>query len=163
MDIRLIVMMSIFATVLVVSGCASTEEPKPASGPSMKEMPTAKDMSGKTKETPAPPMTREMAPAPMTKEPSHSAPMKGTSAVTSDPLQACLAAAAKGNSTGQRDLAEPTCRRDFGTADSRAVSSGTQGDTVQGCLARIPKDATAGQRMLAEQSCSRDEEIRRGF
>ena len=36
MDIRLTIMMSVFATVLVVSGCASTEETRPASGPSMK-------------------------------------------------------------------------------------------------------------------------------
>jgi hypothetical protein len=83
--------------------------------------------------------------------------------VQSNPLQACLEATAKGASPGQRSIAEQTCQRDFGTGDSRAVASGTQGDTLQGCLARIPKDATMGQRMIAEQGCQRDEEVRKGF
>ena len=157
MDIRITVMMSIFATALVIGGCASTEETRPASGPSMKEIPSAKP-----RETSPPP--------PMAKEPVPPAPMKGTSSsadsrtsMQSDPLQACLEAAAKGASPGQRSIAEQTCQRDFGTGDSRAVASGTQGDTLQGCLARIPKDATAGQRMIAEQGCKRDEEVRKGF
>ena len=153
MHIRITVMMSIFASALVMGGCASTEEPRPASGPSMKEIPSAK--------------TRETTPPSMAKEP---APMRGTSSsadsrttVQSDPLQACLEATAKGASAGQRSMAEQTCQRDFGTGDSRAVASGTQGDTIQGCLARIPKDASVGQRMMAEQGCQRDEEVRKGF
>jgi hypothetical protein len=153
MDIRITVMMSIFATVLVVSGCASTEETRPASGPSMKELP-----SGKTRETPPPPMAKE--PAPM-KGASGSAESRPT--VSSDPLQACLDASAKGASPGQRSFAEQTCQRDFGQGDPRAISSGTQGDTLQGCLARIPKDASFGQRMMSEDSCRRDEEVRKGF
>lgn len=156
MHIRMSVMMSIFATALVVSGCASTEETRPASGPSMKEIPSAK--------------TRETTPSPMAKEPAAAAPMRDTSGaadsrttVNSDPLQACLDATAKGATMGQRSLAEQTCHRDFGGRDARSVSSGTQGDTLQGCIARIPKDASAGQRMVAEESCRRDEEVRKGF
>lgn len=156
MDIRIPVLMSIVATALIVNGCASTEETRPATGPSMKEVPSAK--------------TREIPPAPMAKESPTPAPMKETSrpaesrtTVQSDPLQACLEATAKGASPGQRSIAEQTCQRDFGTGDSRAVASGTQGDTLQGCLARIPKDATMGQRMIAEQGCQRDEEVRKGF
>lgn len=160
MDIRPTVIMSIFATALVVSGCASTEETRPASGPSMKEMPSAKEMpSGKMRETPT-----------VTKEPTPSAPSRTAPSVTEtrtitsgDPLQACLQATSKGASPGQRAIAELTCQRDFGKSDARPVASGTQGDTLQGCLARIPKDASAGQRMIAEQSCQRDEEIRKGF
>ena len=168
MDIRFIVMISIVATTLAASGCAGTEETRTQSGPSMKEMPSSKDMPAKTKETPTSPVARESAPfpSPTAKEAAPSPPstsMKSTPPMSSDPLQACLAAAAKGSTAGQRDLAEQTCRRDYGNADPRSVSSGTQGDTVEGCLARIPKDATAGQRMLAEQSCARDEETRRGF
>ncbi|HET7058866.1 MAG TPA: hypothetical protein VFI05_09040 [Nitrospiraceae bacterium] len=162
MDIRLTVMMSIFATVLVVSGCASTEETRPASGPSMKELPSAKEMpSGKMRETPPPTVTKEPTPA----APGRTAPsVTETRTVTSgDPLQACLQATSKGASPGQRAIAELTCERDFGKGDARPVASGTQGDTLQGCLARIPKDASAGQRMIAEQSCQRDEEIRKGF
>jgi hypothetical protein len=156
MHIRMSIMMSIVATALVVGGCASTEETKPASGPSMKEIPSAK--------------TKETTPPPMAKEPAAPAPMRGTSSSTdsrmsvhSDPLQACLEATAKGASPGQRSMAEQTCQRDFGTGDSRAVASGTQGDTLQGCLLRIPKDASVGQRMIAEQGCRRDEEVRKGF
>lgn len=165
MDIRFIVMISIVATTLAASGCAGTEETRPQSGPSMKEMPPSKDMPAKTNETPTPPTARESAPSPTAREaaPSPSTSMKSTPSISSDPLQACLAAAAKGSTAGQRDFAEQTCRRDYGNADPRSVSSGTQGDTVEVCLARIPKDATAGQRMLAEQSCARDEETRRGF
>jgi hypothetical protein len=161
MDIRMTVMMSIFATALVVSGCASTEETRPASGPSMKELPSAKEMpSGKMRETP-PTVTKEPTP-PIT---SRSAPsMTETRTVTSsDPLQACLEATSKGASPGQRSIAEQTCQRDYGKSDVRPIASGTQGDTLQGCIARIPKDASAGQRMIAEQSCQRDEEIRKGF
>lgn len=164
MDIRIIVMLSIFATALVVSGCASTEETRPASGPSMKEIPSAK-----TKETPPPPMAKE-PPAPAPKESAAPSPKRGTSSsadsritVSDNPLQACLDATAKGASPGQRSLAEQTCQRDFGNGDSRTVSSGTQGDSLQGCVARIPKDASAGQRMMAEESCRRDEEVRKGF
>ena len=160
MDIRLIVMISIFATALVVSGCASTEETRPASGPSMKEMPSAKEMpSGKMRETPT------LAKEPVPSTPSRTAPsVTETRTITSgDPLQACLQATSKGASPGQRAIAELTCQRDFGKGDARPVASGTQGDTLQGCLARIPKDASAGQRMIAEQSCQRDEEIRKGF
>ena len=157
MHIRTTVMMSIFATaLLVVNGCASTEETRPASGPSMKEIPSAK-----TKETAPPPMAKESAAPAPTREMSGSPESRTT--VNSDPLQACLDATAKGASAGQRSLAEQTCQRDFGGRDSRSVSSGTQGDTLKGCLARIPKDATVGQRMLAEQGCQRDEEVRKGF
>ena len=161
MDIRLTVMMSIFATVLVVSGCASTEETRPASGPSMKELPSAKEMpSGKITETPPTVMKEATPSAPMSTAPS----VTETRTVTSsDPLQACLNTISKGASPGQRAIAELTCERDFGKTDVRPVASGTQGDTLQGCLARIPKDASAGQRMIAEQSCRRDEEIRKGF
>jgi hypothetical protein len=155
MDIRSTVMMSIFGAALVVGGCASTEETRPASGPSMKEIPSAK-----TKETPSP----------MAKEPAASAPARGTvgspdsrTTVHSNPLQACLDATAKGATPGQRSLAEQTCQRDFGSGDSRTVSSGTQGDSLQGCMARIPQDASVGQRMMAEESCRRDEEVRKGF
>jgi hypothetical protein len=161
MDIRLTVMMSIFATVLVVSGCASTEETRPASGPSMKELPSAKEMpSGKMRETP-PTVTKEPTPS----APSRTAPSVTETRTTtsSDPLQACLAATSKGASPGQRAIAELTCQRDFGKSDARPIASGAQGDTLQGCMARIPKDASAGQRMIAEQSCQRDEEIRKGF
>jgi hypothetical protein len=160
MDIRLTIMMSIFATVLVVSGCASTEETRPASGPSMKEIPSAKEMPpAKMKETPPPTVTNEPTPARRT-APS----VTETRTVTSsDPLQACLQATSKGASPGQRAVAELTCQRDFGQGDTRPVASGTQGDTVQGCLARIPKDATMGQRMIAEQGCQRDEDVRKGF
>lgn len=150
MDIRITVMTSIVAAALVISGCASREETRPASGPSMKEIPSAT--------------------SPMTKEPAAAAPTKGMSSsadsrttVQRDPLQACLEAAAKGSSPGQRSLAEQTCQRDFGGRDSRSVSSGTQGDTLPSCVARIPKDASAGQRMMAEESCRRDEEVRKGF
>jgi hypothetical protein len=121
----------------------------------MKEIPSAK-----TRETTPPPMAKEPA-APPTRGTSGSAESRTT--VTSDPLQACLEATAKGASPGQRSIAEQTCQRDFGTGDSRSVASGTQGDTLQGCLARIPKDATVGQRMIAEQGCKRDEEVRKGF
>ncbi|WP_447984254.1 hypothetical protein [Nitrospira sp. Nam74] len=155
MDIRITVMMSIFGAALVVGGCASTEETRPASGPSMKEIPSAKP-----KDTPQP----------MAKEPTVSAPTKETAsssdsrtAVNTNPLQACLDAIAKGATAGQRSLAEQTCQRDFGSGDSRTVSSGTQGDSLQGCIARIPQDATPGQRMMAEESCRRDEEVRKGF
>ena len=160
MDIRLTLMMSIFATVLVVSGCAGTEETRPASGPSMKEIPSAKEMPpAKMKETPPPAVTKEPTPA------RRAAPsVTETRTVTSsDPLQACLQATSKGASPGQRAVAELTCQRDFGQGDSRPVASGTQGDTLQGCLARIPKDATMGQRMIAEQGCQRDEDVRKGF
>ena len=161
MDIRLTVMMSIFATALVVSGCASTEETRPTSGPSMKELPSAKEMpSGKMRETPPT----------VTKEPAASAPMRTAPSVietrtvtTSDPLQACLNTISNGASPGQRAIAELTCERDFGKTDARPVASGTQGDTLQGCIVRIPKDASAGQRMIAEESCRRDEETRKGF
>jgi hypothetical protein len=160
MDIRLTLMMSIFATVLIVSGCAGTEETRPASGPSMKEIPSAKEMPpAKMKETPPPAVTKEPTPARRT-APS----VTETRTVTSsDPLQACLQATSKGASPGQRAVAELTCQRDFGQGDSRPVASGTQGDTLQGCLARIPKDATMGQRMIAEQGCQRDEDVRKGF
>jgi hypothetical protein len=160
MDIRLTLMMSIFATVLVVSGCASTEETRPASGPSMKEIPSAKEMPpAKMKETPPPTVTKEPTPGRRT-APS----VTETRTVTSsDPLQACLQATSKGASPGQRAVAELTCQRDFGQGDTRPVASGTQGDTLQGCLARIPKDATMGQRMIAEQGCERDEAARKGF
>lgn len=156
MDIRIPVIMSIFAAALIVSGCASTEETRPPSGPSMKEIPSAK-----TSETPPSPMATEPAASAPMREPSRSAESRTT--VQSNPLQACLEATAKGASPGQRSIAEQTCQRDFGTGDSRAVASGTQGDTLQGCLARIPKDATMGQRMIAEQGCQRDEEVRKGF
>jgi hypothetical protein len=161
MDIRLAIMMSIFATALAVSGCASTDDTKPASGPSMKDMSSAKEMpSGKMKDAP-PTAAKE----PASSSPKRTAPsMTETRTVTSsDPLQACLDATSKGASPGQRAVAELTCQRDFGQGDARPVASGTQGDTLQGCLARIPKDATAGQRMIAEQGCRRDEEVRKGF
>lgn len=162
MDIRLTLMMSIFATALVVSGCASTEETRPAHGPSMKEIPSAKEMpSGKMKETPPPTVTKEPTPS----APRLTAPnvIETRTVTSSDPLQACLEATSKGASPGQRAIAELTCQRDFGQGDARAVASGTQGDTVQGCIARIPKDATMGQRMIAEQGCQRDEDVRKGF
>jgi hypothetical protein len=155
MDIRSTVMMSIFGAALIVGGCASTEETRPASGPSMKEIPSAKPTD---------------TPPPVAKEPAASAPTRGTAsssdsrtAVNTNPLQACLDATAKGATAGQRSLAEQTCQRDFGNGDSRTVSSGTQGDSLQGCMARIPQDATPGQRMMAEESCRRDEEVRKGF
>ena len=156
MDIRITVLTSIVAGALVISGCASSEETRPASGPSMKDIPSAK--------------TQETTPSPMAKEPAAAAPTKdmpssadSRTTVQRDPLQACLEAAAKGSSPGQRSFAEQTCQRDFGGRDSRSVSSGTQGDTLQSCVARIPKDASAGQRMMAEESCRRDEEVRKGF
>ena len=156
MHIRISVMMSIFAAALVVGGCASTEETRPASGPSMKEIPSAK-----TRETTPPPMAKEpAAPAPTREAPS-SADSRTT--VQGDPLKACLDAISKGATPGQRSLAEQTCQRDFGGGDSRTISSGTQGDTLQSCVARIPRDASPGQRMMAEESCRRDEEVRKGF
>lgn len=163
MDIRITVMMSIFATALVVSGCASSEESRQASSPSMKEMPSTKDTSvGKMRETTPPAGTSRDAGAPaITKEPRGTSDSRTT--VAGDPLQACLSAVSKSGSAGQRSIAEETCRRDFGTTDARAVASGTQGDTLKGCLARIPKEASPGQRMIAEGSCQRDEEVRRGF
>ena len=160
MHIRVVIMMSIVSTALLIGGCASTEETKPASGPSMKEMPSAKETpSGKMRDTPK-----------TTTETTPSAAKRATPTVTEtrtvtsgDPLQACLAGISTGASPGQRAIAELTCQRDFGKGDARSVASGTQGDSLQSCIARIPKDATAGQRMIAEESCRRDEDVRRGF
>jgi hypothetical protein len=161
MRIRIVIMMSIVSTALVIGGCASTEETKPASGPSMKEMPSAKEVpSGKMRDTPPPTVTETTPAAPKRATPSVTETRTATSG---DPLQACLAAISKGASPGQRAIAELTCERDFGRGDARPVASGTQGDTLQGCVARIPKEASPGQRMIAEGSCRRDEEVRSGF
>jgi hypothetical protein len=84
---------------------------------------------------------------------------------TTDYLQDCLARIPKDATSGQREIAERTCRRDLAdrttTVRGEGASSGTQGDTLQACMARIPEDASSGQRMIAEQSCERDEANRR--
>jgi hypothetical protein len=100
-----------------------------------------------------------------------SSPMSGhvdsmsAAPATADYLQDCVARIPKDATSGQREIAERTCRRDLAdrttTVRGEGASSGTQGDTLQACMARIPKDASSGQRMIAEQSCERDEANRR--
>ena len=171
MNIRSAFILSLLLAGLGAAGCETTEETKPVNTPAVKQ-PSSSTIRDRSVAPTTPPMSRETQPAPATKE-MPSQPMvkdkplmksePSLSAIGVDPLQTCLAGASKGVTEGQRDLAEETCQRDYGKADSRAVASGTQGDTLQGCTARIPKDATAGQRMVAEESCRRDEEVRKGF
>jgi hypothetical protein len=99
MDIRLTLMMSIFATVLVVSGCASTEETRPASGPSMKEIPSAKEMPpAKMKETPPPTVTKEPTPAKRHRDP-HRHEQRSASSVSSGDIKRSFTGSACGRRT----------------------------------------------------------------
>jgi len=170
MNIRSALILSILLAGLGAAGCETTEETWPVNAPAVKQ-PSSSTIRDRSGAPVAPPMSRETQP-PVTKEaPSQpmvqdTPPMRSESSRSttgSDPLQTCISALSKGASAGQRDLAEETCQRDYGTIDARAVASGTQGDSLQGCMARIPKDATAGQRMVAEESCRRDDEVRKGF
>ena len=170
MNIRSALILSILLAGLGAAGCETTEETRPVNAPAVKQ-PSSSTIRDTSAAPVAPPMSRDTQPAPVTKEmpqpmvkdttPMRSEPSRSTTG--SDPLQTCISALSKSASAGQRDLAEETCQRDYGTSDARSVASGTQGDSLQGCMARIPKDSTAGQRMVAEESCRRDDDVRKGF
>ena len=146
-----------------LSGCAEEAAMQQPKGTPTAPRPTGANAPSR----PSPSTGTSSTPSGTTSKPATSTTIPQSLDPFADTINACLSRIPKDSTSGERMMAEGSCRRDEAlrtgavSKGGNLASAGSQDDSMQACMARIPKDATAGQKMLAEESCKRDEANRK--